>query len=244
MVEKDEGDSFGVDQFDNIGLGKLLPGSIGLFYGPSGTGKSSMLAHFLFKGASGDNNVCLITGVPPATAGARMTRFRSYNQNWLRDGYISVLNLFDLMDLIGVDLSDLKDGDTSLIHDLLIQIMDHLDAKRLVIDPVNILVEALEKDEHIGFFQTLKDDLQRRDAHFMMAMDTDLDPSIWECSSFPLHHMDLVIRFRKESEPPLILNTMAIETWRSTPHAKTSFAIDISEDGVVLVPRIKPLEVR
>ncbi|MGA1792433.1 MAG: RAD55 family ATPase [Thermoplasmatota archaeon] len=244
MEGKDGESCFGVDQLDNITLGKILPGSLGLFHGPAGCGKSSMLYHFLFQGAGMNNNVCFITNEPPDRISSHMSSFRTFQSNWLKDGYISIFNIQDLMGLIGMDLENTGPQDVDLFFDLLVQVVQHLDAKRLVIDPVNPLLEILEDWNKVFFLQRLKGKLVELGVSTFMAMDTNL----------PLHEMDLrcmepynfniIIGFKKEKEPPVILNTMTIERWKGTSHAKNTYVIEVSKDGVFLVPRIKPLEVR
>ncbi len=244
MDEKEWGGSFGVSQLDNITLGTLTPGTMGIFYGPPGAGKSSVLVHFLFQGAKKGNNVCLITCEPPSTIASRITQFTDCNQKWLRDGYISILNLFDLANMIGVDLGRMEEGDADLLYDLFVQVVDHLDAKRVVIDPVNPLTRSLGSMGMTNFFQTLKGDLAHRGVISFLCFDTSRDRGDWEDNELSPYDMDIVIRFRKEREPTLVLNTLTIERWRASAHARNSYVVDISDDGVVLVPRIKPLEVR
>ena len=48
MDGKEDDGSFGVSQLDNISMGKIRPGTLGLLYGQPGTGKSSLLSYFLF----------------------------------------------------------------------------------------------------------------------------------------------------------------------------------------------------
>jgi KaiC/GvpD/RAD55 family RecA-like ATPase len=243
MEKKEIDSSFGIDQIDNISPGGIPPGAIGLLRGPSGCGKSSVLAHFLFEGARRNENVCLISTEPPSIITSRIKSFNEQGQSWIKDGYITILNIQDLMDIIGVRLCEMEKGDGDLIYDLLIQIIDHLDAKRLVIDPINPLVEALEETGSLNFFQGLKDELLQRSATCFLCYDTVSERKDWENKVLPLYDLDIVIVFRKERDEPLIFNTLSIERWRSSPHSKTSYVVDISRDGVILVPRIKPLEV-
>jgi KaiC/GvpD/RAD55 family RecA-like ATPase len=244
MDGKDETGSFGVSQLDKISMGTIRPGNLGLLYGPPGTGKSSVLSYFLFQGAREDKNVCLITSEPPSTVASIMSNFKGYNQKWLRDGYISILNIYDLVDIAGIDLSSLEDGDQDLIFKLLIQVIDHLDVKRVVIDPINPLLNSLNDHGYNTFFQGFKSHLVDRGASCLIAFDTALDTSHWENNGLSLHDLDLVIRFEKEKDPPMVINTLTIERWRSASHSKTSYVVDVTDEGVIIVPRIKPLEVK
>ena len=244
MDGKEEDGSFGVSQLDNISMGKIRPGTLGLLYGQPGTGKSSLLSYFLFQGAREDKNVCMITSEPSASVASRMSNFKGYEQKWIRDGYISILNIFDLLDIIGIELESLQEGDPDLIFDLILQVIDHLDVKRIVIDPVNPVIDSLEYLGENNLFQGFKSHLIERGTSCMIGYDTARPPSEWEDRGLPIHDLDLILRFEKEKDPPMVFNTLTIERWRAASHSKTSYVIDVSEDGVVIVPRIKPLEVK
>ena len=244
-MEGKEGEScFGVDQLDNITLGRMTPGSLGLFHGPAGCGKSSTLYHFLFQGAGLNQNVCLISNEPPGRLSGHISSFKTHQPNWLKDGYISIFNIQDLTRLIGVHLEENEEDDIDLIFDLIVQVVQHLDAKRLVIDPVNPLLNLLEEWDRIFFIQRLKGKLLEMGVSTFLAFDTNLALEEIDLRCMEPSIFDIIVGFRKEEEPPIIMNTMTIERWRGSAHAKNTYVIDISEEGVFLVPRIKPLEVK
>ncbi|MBN1390120.1 MAG: hypothetical protein JXA22_05705 [Candidatus Thermoplasmatota archaeon] len=244
MDEVNRDSCFGVEQLDNITLGRLLPGTMGLFYGPAGCGKSSMLYHFLFQGASLTNDVCLISNEPPGRLSSHISSFKTHQPNWLKDGYISIFNIQDLMGLIGLDLESSGPDDVDLFFSLLVQIIKHLDAKRLVIDPVNPILDLLEKWNKLFFMQKLKGKLMEMGVSTFIALDTGSSLEEMKVPTMQHQIFDIIVGFRKEREPPVIMNTLTIERWKGSPHARNTYVIDISKEGVFLVPRIKPLEVK
>ncbi|MEA3559236.1 MAG: ATPase domain-containing protein [Candidatus Thermoplasmatota archaeon] len=244
-MDVNEGEiNFGITQLDNLSLGSLKPGSMGLFYGNVGTGKSSFLAHFLFKGADMDSNVCLLTNEPPGRIATRISSFETCRPNWLKDGYISIFSIRDLAGLIGVDLDRPSSNDIDLFLDLILQSLDHLDAKRLVIDPFNPLLRILDDKEKTFFLQKLKDGLQTMGVTAFLGLDMENGLSSLDSKCLEPNLFDAIIRFSKEKEPPVTLNTFTIERWKGSPHAMNTYVIDVSNDGIILIPRIKPLEVR
>ncbi|MGA1819432.1 MAG: RAD55 family ATPase [Thermoplasmatota archaeon] len=244
MEGKDGESCFGVDQLDNITLGRVIPGSLGIFHGPAGSGKSSMLYHFLFQGADMNKNVCIITNEPPGRISSHMSSFRTYQSNWLKDGYISIFNIQDLMALVGLDMENAGPDDVDLLFDLLIQVLQHLDAKRLVIDPINPILHLLEEWNKVFFIQRLKGKLIELGVSTFIALDTNLPIHQMDLRCLEPYNFNIILGFKKEEEPPIMLNTMTIERWKGSSHAKNTYVIEISKDGVFLVPRIKPLEVR
>jgi KaiC/GvpD/RAD55 family RecA-like ATPase len=244
-MEGKEGESwFGVDQLDNITLGKMVPGSMGIFVGPTGSGKSSMLYHLLFEGASRNENVCLVTNEPPGRISSHISSFNTHQPKWLKDGYISVFNVQDLMGLIGVDFSTADPDDIDLFMDLIVQMVEHLDAKRLVIDPFNPILDLLELWEKQFFLQRLKGKMSDLGVTTFIALDHM--GTLEELGSPCLQPFifDMIVLFEKEKDPPVTMNTMTIQRWKGSAHARNTYVIDVSKDGVILVPRIKPLEVR
>jgi len=244
MDLKDGGFSFGVRQLDNIVLGTLKPGSLGMFHGPSGTGKSSMLFHFLFEGAAANQNVALVTAAPPLRVTQSISHFQSFEPSWIKDGYISIFNISDLLDLVGLEYGRLEGHDVAIVSDIFRSILDHLDIKRLVIDPFNPLLVLLKGEDLYDFLIRLKEELTTRDVIGMIALDTSFDEKDRWPEGLETHLMDTIVGFQREKEPTMVMNTLTIERWRGTPHAKNSYVIDISDEGVVLVPKIRPLEVR
>jgi KaiC/GvpD/RAD55 family RecA-like ATPase len=244
MDEKEGECCFGVDQLDNITLGTISPGSLGLFYGPAGSGKSSMLYHFLFQGAKQSDNVCLITNEPPGRLSNHISSFKTHQANWLKDGYITVFNIQDLAGLIGVHFEEAGPDDVDLLFDLIIQVIELLDAKRLVIDPINPILHLLEMWDKVFFIQRLKGVLLKKGISTFIALDTNLPLEEMDLSCMEPMNFNTIVSFRKEEEPPITLNTMTIERMKGAPHAKNTYVVDVSKEGVFLVPRIKPLEVK
>ena len=244
MDEKEGESCFGVDQLDNITLGTVIPGSMGLFHGPAGCGKSSMLYHFLFQGARLNDNVCLITNEPPGRMSNHISSFKTHQANWLKDGYISIFNIQDLMGLIGIHIEEAGPEDIDLLFDLIIQVVELLDAKRLVIDPINPILYLLDMWDKTFFFQRLKGKLLELGITTFIGLDTNEPIEEMDLIAMEPFNFDMIVSFRKEEEPPITLNTMKIERWKGSPHAKNTYVVDVSKEGVFLVPRIKPLEVK
>jgi KaiC/GvpD/RAD55 family RecA-like ATPase len=162
----------------------------------------------------------------------------------LKDGYITIFNIQDLMGLMGVHFEEAGPDDVDLLMDLIVQVVEHLDAKRLVIDPINPVLHLLETWEKVFFIQRLKGKLQKMGVSTFLALDTDLPmPELNLMCMEPLN-FNMIVAFRKEEEPPITLNTMTIERWKGTSHARNTYVVDISNEGVFLAPRIKPLEVK
>ena len=154
MFEVDGESTFGVKQLDNITLGSLRNGQMGLIYGPAGSGKTSLAAHFLFRGASSNMNVCLLTTETTSRMANKMSGFKAFDPKWLREGYLSIFRIQDLTDLVGVRFKDIGPDDLDIMYDLILQTLDDMDIKRFIIDPAGPLLQILSRWEKEDFFQS------------------------------------------------------------------------------------------
>jgi len=234
---------FGVRKLDNLTLGTIGEGSLGLLYGPSGTGKSSLGYSFLFEGARNDENCLLITSEVPSVVRARMSGFEGFDPRWLKEGRLSVLMYREMMRLIGVDPWNMNQTDMILFFRLLMKAAADLKANRLVMDPVNPMIVQLAGLRRSDLVPNLKGEVQRRGIKTLMITDTfgDLEDEL--SGVFSPYMFDFVFRFDKQVEHSTSRNTFHIEKFRGAPHSRSEYVIEVSPEGIVLMPCITPLEV-
>ncbi|MCU0799406.1 MAG: hypothetical protein MUC62_07020 [Candidatus Thermoplasmatota archaeon] len=238
MVGVANGPSFGIDQLDGLSLGKLSYGNLGLLMGPSGTGKSTVLAHFLFNGAQNGESCCLVTDEPPVRVAAHFSRFRSFDPSWVKDGYISMFNLHDMLDMIGISEESITKDDMELLFDLLVQTLDQMDTKRLVIDPLNPLLNLLERTDMRFFMRGLRSEVLDRGMVAMLSYDTLAPSEMWGKHLIEQDMLDVMVAFSRVREREVSMNCLTIEKWRGSPHSRASYVIELDAEGVILVPKI------
>ncbi len=242
MDEVTEKSIFGVEKLDNLTLGKVLPGSMGLFYGPSGTGKSSIGYHFIFEGVVSGQNSIIITNEPARGVIGKLSNFEQFKEQWVEEGYISLFPIQDLMGLVGVRFEEAGPSDIDLLFRVIMRSIEDLEVKRVVIDPGNPLVTLLERGNKVFFFQRLKEELVRRGISLVFIVDTStpLDDGISKVIA--PYMFDYVLRFNREKDHSISMKTLTIEKWGGTNHPPNDYVLDISRDGVMMAPRIRRLE--
>jgi len=238
MVGAADVPTFGIDQLDGLSLGKLSFGTLGLLMGPSGTGKSTVLAHFLFNGAQHGESCCLITNEPPVRVAGHLSRFRSYDPSWVKDGYISMFNLHDMLNMIGISEETITQDDMELLFDLMVQTLDQMDTKRLVIDPLNPLMNLLERTDMRFFMRGLRSEVLDRGMVAMLSYDTLSPSEMWGKHLIEQDMLDVMVAFSRVREREVSMNCLTIDKWRGSPHSRASYVVEIDPDGVILVPKI------
>jgi len=233
---------FGINKLDNLSLGTMEPGLMGILYGPVGLGKTTIGSHFLFKGASQGSNVCLLTTEPPSWMVRRFIRFKDYDSSWVKDGYISVFKVSNLFRHIGVDPSRPGREGLVLFSHLLSQMMDTMDLRRIVVDPAGpLFMTSLAHCPDL--LESIRTALVRTGASAIFVLDTGLDDG--GTFDVPTPHLfDIMIKFQRESVQNSQMNMVTIQRWKGSPHSRMSYVLDISDEGVMLIPRLDPWEVR
>jgi KaiC/GvpD/RAD55 family RecA-like ATPase len=239
----DEGETvFGIEKLDNLTLGRIGPGTIGLIYGPTGCGKSTLGAHYLFRGASESHNVSLLTTDPPSSVAASYQRHSKYDSSWIKDGYITVFMVQNLMDLIGAERVGADYKDLRSFVRLVCNMIETMDLNRVLIDPGRPILDLMNGLDQTELLHDLKDTLMRNNASAMIVYDTGIRDS-WDTDRIPHPHLfDIVIRCDREERRGPFSNTMSIERWKGAPHSRMTYILDLSYEGVMIVPRIDPSE--
>ena len=233
---------FGIDKLDTISMGRMEPGLLGLIYGPPGTGKTTIGSHFLFRGASQNNNVCLLTYEPMTLFTKKFQRFKSYESSWLKDGYISIFMLQNLMERVGIDPDNITGEDVDILFDVMIQIISDMDMKRIVIDPGMPLLDLIIRHGKEAKLTDLKLDLVRTRSSALIIYDLGLSTGSGEEPYYiPSPNLfDVIIKtdLNHTCRTPVI--TLRIERWKDSSHSRSIYVLDTSGDRVIMAPKLSP----
>jgi KaiC/GvpD/RAD55 family RecA-like ATPase len=233
---------FGINKLDNLSLGELRPGTLILAYGPTGTGKSSLGAHYLFKGASMGQNVTLLTTDPPSSVAASFQRSSVYDSSWIKDGYITIFMVQNLLDLIGVERDGADYKDMRLLSRLICQMIEAMDLKRLLIDPGRPIMDLMVGLDQTSLIHDIKATLSKMGASAVFIYDTGIiDP--WDIDRLPHPNLfDVIVRCDRDEGGASFANTMTVQRWKGAAHSRSTYILDISEQGIMAVPRIERRE--
>jgi KaiC/GvpD/RAD55 family RecA-like ATPase len=173
---------------------------------------------------------------------ASYQRFSQYDSSWIKDGYITVFMVQNLMDLIGAERVGAGYRDIRLFVKLVSNIIETMDLHRILIDPGRPILDLMNGLDQTSLIHDLKDTLMRNGASAMMIYDTGIRDS-WDTDGIPHPHLfDIIIRCDREERRGQSSNTMMIERWKGSAHSRMTYILDLSYEGVMMVPRIDPSE--
>jgi KaiC/GvpD/RAD55 family RecA-like ATPase len=143
-----------------------------------------------------------------------------------------------MQDKIGISEETVTKDDMELLFDLIVQTMDQMDTKRLVIDPLNPLLNLLERTEMKFFMRGLRGEVLDRGMLAMLSYDTVSPSAMWGQKVLEQDMLDVLLCFSRVHDRQASMNCMTIERWRASPHSSACYVIEIAPEGVVLVPRL------
>jgi hypothetical protein len=189
-----------------------------------------------------NTNVCALTTDPSTSIATDYQRYSEYDSSWIKDGYITVFMVQNLMDLIGVDSARIDRDDVRLFIRLLTHMISTMDLKRLLIDPGRPLLDMMDDMDQTHLLHQLKGTLVKHSSSAFIIYDTGIRDS-WDTDSIPHPHLfDIQIRCDREERRGPSMNTLTIQRWKGAPHSRVTYVLDLSERGVMLVPMINPAE--
>ncbi|MDG6218419.1 MAG: ATPase domain-containing protein [Candidatus Thermoplasmatota archaeon] len=143
----------GIDELD-IKLGGGIPsGNTVLLVGSSGSGKTTLSMQFLANGAKMNERGVFFTITEPLFKLTKnMENFSFYDKQLIEQGMINIIDLRIISERLGLDAEKYSVEDASALLDVLKDIADELEVKRLVIDSITALCYRLKTNEMIRDF--------------------------------------------------------------------------------------------
>ncbi|MCX6667084.1 MAG: circadian clock protein KaiC, partial [Euryarchaeota archaeon] len=143
----------GIEELD-IQMGGGIPvGSTVLMVGSSGSGKTTLCMQFLINGArKGERGVFFTITEPLFKLTKNMEGFSFYDKKLIESGMVNLIDLRIISERLGLDTEKYTVEDAAALLDVLKDIADELNVKRLVIDSITALCYRLQTKEMIRDF--------------------------------------------------------------------------------------------
>jgi len=243
MVSKEEEFcSTGIKELD-IQMGGGIPlGSTVLVVGSSGSGKTTLCMQFLINGAKrGERGVFFTITEPLFKLTKNFEGFEFYDKKLIESGMVNLIDLRIISERLGLDAEKYTVEDAGALLDILRDIAEELNVKRLVIDSITALCYRLQTKEMIrDFIFKLGTSLAAMKCTTFLT--SEVPPRTFRYSQYEIEEFiaDGIIFLGDVDRRGDLIRTLQLIKMRGTAHSRTKFAMSISSKrGIELTPLLK-----
>ena len=235
----------GITELDRKLGGGIPVGNAVLMVGSSGSGKTTLSMQYLMNGArKGERGVFFTITEPLFKLTKNIENFEFYDKKLIETGMVNIIDLRIISDRLGLDTERYSMEDSNALLDVLKDIADELNVKRLVIDSITALCYRLQSKEMIrNFIFRLGSSLASMNCTTILT--SEVPPNELKYSQYGIEEFiaDGIIFLGDINRSGDIIRTLQIIKMRGTPHDRTKSAMNISTTGGVdLTPLFKTQE--
>lgn len=235
----------GIEELDAQIGGGIPTGSTILMVGSSGSGKTTLAMQFLINGArNGERGVFFTITEPLFKLTKNMEGFEFYDKKLIESGMVNLIDLRIISERLGLDTEKYTVEDAAALLDVLKDIADELNVKRLVIDSITALCYRLQTKEMIrDFIFKLGSSLAAMKCTTFLT--SEVPPRVFQYSQYGIEEFiaDGIIFLGDVERKGDLIRTFQVIKLRGQAHSRTKLAMSISsKNGVELAPLLKSRE--
>jgi circadian clock protein KaiC len=232
----------GIGELDTQLGGGIPLGNTVLMVGSSGSGKTTACMQFLINGAhQGERGVFFTITEPLFKLTKNMDGFEFYDKKLIESGMVNLIDLRIISERLGLDTEKYTVEDASALLDILRDIADELNVKRLVIDSITALCYRLQSREMIrDFIFKLGSSLAAMSCTTFLT--SEVPPQVFQYSQYGIEEFiaDGIVFLGDIDRQGDLIRTLQIVKMRGTAHSRTKSAMNISsKNGIELAPLLK-----
>ncbi len=235
----------GIEELDVMLDGGIPVGSTVLVVGSSGSGKTTLCMQYLINGAKqGERGVFFTITEPLFKLTKNMEGFGFYDKKLIESGMVNLIDLRIISERLGLDTEKYSVEDASALLDILRDIADELNVKRLIIDSITALCYRLQTKEMIrDFIFKLGSSLAAMKCTTFLT--SEVPPMTFQYSQYGIEEFisDGIIFLGDYERKGDLLRTFQLVKMRGSAHSRTKSMMSISsKNGIELVPLLKSRE--
>ncbi len=229
----------GIEDLDFALNGGIPVGSTVLMTGSSGSGKTTLCMQFLINGAKkGERGVFFTITEPLFKLTKNMESFDFYDKKLIESGLVNLIDLRIISERLGLDTEKYTVEDASALLDILRDIADELNVKRLIIDSITALCYRLQTPEMIrDFIFKLGSSLAAMKCTTFLT--SEVPPQKFQYSQYGIEEFisDGIIFLGDVEREGDLIRTFQVVKMRGSAHSRTKYMMNIStKNGVELTP--------
>jgi len=235
----------GIEKLDEMLCGGIPTGSTVLVVGSSGTGKTTLCMQYLINGAKkGERGVFFTITEPLFKLTKNLESFSFYDKKLVESGLVNLIDLRIISERLGLDTEKYTVEDASALLDILRDIANELNVKRLVIDSITALCYRLQTPEMIrDFIFKLGSSLAAMNCTTLLT--SEIPPFKFQYSPYGIEEFisDGILFLGDVERKGDLIRTFQIVKMRGTAHDRTKTAMLIStKNGVELETLLRARE--
>jgi circadian clock protein KaiC len=225
----------GIEKLDEMLAGGIPTGSTVLVVGSSGSGKTTLCMQYLINGAKkGERGVFFTITEPLFKLTKNLDGFSFYDKKLIESGMVNLIDLRIISERLGLDTEKYTVEDASALLDILRDIADELNVKRLVIDSITALCYRLQTPEMIrDFIFKLGSSLAAMNCTTLLT--SEVPPRKFQYSQYGIEEFisDGILFLGDVERKGDLIRTFQIVKMRGAAHDRTKTAMIIStKNGV------------
>src|SRR4030042_441462 len=245
QLKEDELCETGIEKLDEMLGGGILTGSTVLVVGSSGTGKTTLCMQYLINGAKkGERGVFFTITEPLFKLTKNLDSFSFYDKKLVESGMVNLIDLRIISERLGLDTEKYTVEDANALLDILRDIAEELNVKRLVIDSITALCYRLQTPEMIrDFIFKLGSSLASMSCTTLLT--SEIPPRIFHYSQYGIEEFisDGILFLGDVERKGDLIRTFQIVKMRGASHDRTKTAMLIStKNGVELETLLRSRE--
>jgi circadian clock protein KaiC len=232
----------GIAELDLQLYGGVPLGSTVLVVGSSGSGKTTLCMQYLINGAKNNERGVFFTITEPLFKLTKnLEGFEFYDKKLIESGMVNLIDLRIISERLGLDAEKYTVEDAGALLDILKDIAEELNVKRLVIDSITALCYRLQTREMIrDFIFKLGTSLAAMNCTTFLT--SEVPPQTFRYSQYEIEEFiaDGIVFLGDIDRKGDLIRTLQVIKMRGIPHSRTKFAMSISaQRGIELTPLLK-----
>jgi circadian clock protein KaiC len=231
----------GIEGFDTVLYGGIPRSNTVLLTGSCGTGKTSLALEFLIHGAvKGENSLFVSVTEDAEKMMANIIPYNFFNDDLVKSGKLVLVDLPVMYERLGMTKAELTMEEIDLLVTAIADLARELNTKRLVMDSITSVCYKLKTSEKIrDFILKLSKALADIDCTSILVSEVAAQSSAYSMFGVEEAISDGIVLMANMERRGDLLRTLQVIKMRGTMHSRAKYVLDLTPEGVLLVPLLK-----
>ena len=231
----------GIEGFDTVLYGGIPRSNTVLLTGSCGTGKTSLALEFLIHGAAkGESSLFISVTEDSDKMLANIIPYNFFDDDLVDSGKLVFIDLPVMYERLGMTKAELSMEEIDLLVTAIASLAQELGTRRLVIDSITSVCYKLKTSEKIrDFVLKLSKALADIDCTSILVSEVAAQSDSYSMFGVEEAISDGIVLMANMERRGDLLRTLQVIKMRGTMHSRAKYVLDLTPEGVLLVPLLK-----